>query len=73
MRATRLTTYAITAITVLGLSRHVRAEDSTGGKFYFPVGFAYASGIHKATDKLFDYYEQDGFDVNRIDIPIGLV
>jgi hypothetical protein len=53
----------------MGLSPSARAE----GRFYFPVGIAYSSGIHTATDKLFDLYKQDGFDVTRVDIPVGLI
>ena len=42
------------------------------GQFFFPVGISYASGISDATDKLYDFYKQDGWDVDRIDVPIGL-
>lgn len=51
----------------LGLQQSTRA-----GSFHFPVGISYASGIQDATDKLVDFYRQDGFNVDRIDIPIGL-
>jgi len=69
MKTIRLASCAIAVIAGIGLSSSARAE----GKFYFPVGVAYGSGIHDATDKLFDFYKQDGFDVTKIDIPVGLV
>ena len=53
----------------IGQSSPARAE----GRFYFPVGIAYSAGIHTATDKLFNLYQQDGFDVTRVDIPVGLI
>jgi hypothetical protein len=40
--------------------------------FHFPVGLTYASGIQDASDKLFDFYENDGYNVDRITIPVGL-
>jgi Mor family transcriptional regulator len=63
MKTIRLATYASAVIAAIGLSLSVHAEDtdSGGGKFYFPVGIAYGSGIHKATEKLFDFYKADGF------------
>ena len=70
MKTIRLASCAIAVITGMGLSSSARAE----GRFYFPVGISYASGIHDATDKLYDFYKQDGYtDVTKIDIPVGLV
>ena len=68
MKTIRLASCAIAVIAGIGLSSSARAQ----GKFYFPVGIAYSYGIHTATDKLFDFYTQDGFDVDKIDIPVGL-
>ena len=51
----------------LGLQQTTRA-----GSFHFPVGISYASGIQDAADKLSDFYKQDGWDVDRITIPVGL-
>ena len=42
------------------------------GKFHFPVGISYANGFQKALDKLTDFYRQDGFDVDQVNIPVGL-
>jgi hypothetical protein len=50
----------------------VQSSAHAEGQFHFPVGICYASGIQDATDKLFDFYKSDGFDVTRIDIPVGL-
>jgi hypothetical protein len=68
MKASRLAAFACVVTLGLGLQGSARAE----GHFYFPVGFSYASGIHDATDALFDFYEADGFDVDKIEIPVGL-
>lgn len=64
-------TIAANTNTIAGIGQPspARAE----GRFHFPVGIAYSYGIHTATDKLFDLYQQDGFDVTRIDIPVGLI
>lgn len=70
MKTIRLASCAIAVITGIGLSSSARAE----GKFYFPVGISYASGIHNATDKLYDFYKQDGYtDVDKVEIPVGLI
>ena len=63
----RCTNWIIGIVICLGLQQSARA-----GSFHFPVGISYASGIQDATDKLYDFYRQDHFDVDRIDIPIGL-
>jgi hypothetical protein len=54
---------------IVGLSVSWSAQ---AGNFRFPVGISYASGIQEANDKVFDYYQAAGFDVTRINIPIGL-
>jgi len=64
-------TIAANTNTVAGMGPSSSAH--VEGRFYFPVGIAYSSGIHTATDKLFDLYKQDGFDVTRVDIPVGLI
>jgi hypothetical protein len=71
MKTIHLASCAIAVIAGIGLSSSARAE----GKFYFPVGISYASGIHDATDKLYDYYKRDypDADVSKIEIPVGLV
>ena len=51
----------------LGLQPSTQAGD-----FHFPVGVSYASGIEDATDKLADFYRQDGYQVHQIDVPFGL-
>jgi len=63
----RYVKWSIAILIGLGLQQSTRA-----GSFHFPVGISYASGIQDATDKLFDFYKQDNFHVDRIDIPIGL-
>jgi hypothetical protein len=50
-----------------------KPADTAKSGFHFQVGFSYASGNYTANDKLFDLYELDGFDITRINIPIGLV
>ena len=47
-------------------------QTTRAGSFHFPVGISYASGIQDAADKLSDFYKQDGWDVDRITIPVGL-
>ena len=68
MKRIHLATLIITTITCFGLLP--RAQ----GQFYFPVGIAYCSGVQNASDKLLDYYQQDGYTTeSRIIIPVGLV
>ena len=42
------------------------------GEFFFPVGLSYSYGGQQLNDKLADFYEQDGYDVDRTTVPIGL-
>jgi hypothetical protein len=58
----------VAALVGLSLQWSVQAA----GKFYFPIGLSYISGLHDANDKLADFYTRDGWDVDKIDIPIGL-
>ena len=42
------------------------------GQFFFPVGLSYSYGSQQLSDKLTDYYRNDGFDVDQTSVPIGL-
>jgi hypothetical protein len=42
------------------------------GQFFFPVGISYSYGGQQVSDKLTDFYRNDGFDVNQTSVPIGL-
>ncbi len=46
---------------------------NAAGNFHFPVGIAYASGISDATDKLANEYSQEGYNVSKVNVPLGLV
>jgi hypothetical protein len=64
---TRCAKWTVAMLIGLGFQPSTQA-----GSFHFPVGVSYASGIEDATDKLADFYRQDGFHVDRIDVPFGL-
>ena len=59
--------------TLIGFTRQPAAAVETGCGFHFPVGFAYSRGIQDANNKLFDFYKADGYDVTKVNIPVGLV
>jgi hypothetical protein len=64
------TRYVVCVIAVLGsfcLRQSVQA-----GQFFFPVGLSYSYGSQQATDKLADFYSNDGFSVDKTSVPIGL-
>jgi hypothetical protein len=42
------------------------------GQFFFPVGLSYSYGSQQLTDKLADFYRNDRYDVDQVNIPIGL-
>jgi len=42
------------------------------GQFFFPVGLSYSYGNQQVTDKVADFYSNDGFSVDKTSIPIGL-
>ena len=71
MKTIRAATLA--AITLIGFTRPSARAADTGCGFHFPVGIAYSRGIQDATDKLFDFYEAAGYDVTKVNIPVGLV
>jgi hypothetical protein len=49
------------------------ACSASAGQFRFPVGFAYGSGLWETADKIFDSYEDSGYDVDdRFIFPLGL-
>gem|GEM_PF-1157200 len=69
MKNIRVAVLVLVTVIGIGIPASARAE----GKFYFPVGIAYGSGISDVTDTLAKYYEQDGYDVSTVNIPVGLV
>jgi hypothetical protein len=58
-----------TVALLIGLGWQSSAQTNS---FHFPVGVSYASGIEDATDKLANFYRQDGYQVNQTDVPFGL-
>jgi hypothetical protein len=71
----RCVSASLITVAVLLIPQTFYAADANDGHFHFPVGFAYGSGLYKAYDRVFDYYEADPYfsDVSRINIPVGLV
>jgi hypothetical protein len=69
MRTSLAASLAVASFVGLNLPSPAHAE----GQFHFPVGISYASGIQKVTDKLYDFYTADGYEVDKIVIPVGLV
>lgn len=64
MKTIRLASCAIAVIAGIGLSSSARAE----GSFHFPVGIAYDTGGQSAENKLWSFYQQDGYTGTKIDI-----
>jgi hypothetical protein len=54
------------------LSGFCLRQSVQAGQFFFPVGLSYSYGSQQATDKLADYYRNDGFNVDQTTVPIGL-
>lgn len=42
------------------------------GEFFFPVGLSYSYGSQQLNNKLADSYESDGYDVDKVTVPLGL-
>jgi len=64
MNKINLATCAVAVMVSMGITSSARAE----GKFYFPVGIAYDTGGQSAENKLCNFYQQDGYNVTKIDI-----
>jgi hypothetical protein len=56
---------ALLSVALCGVAR--------AGGFHLDVGLSYANGIQQASDKVFDLYEQAGFNVHdRYVVPVGV-
>jgi hypothetical protein len=71
MNGANMRTRRIICVVVV-LSGFCLPWSAPAGQFFFPVGLSYSYGSQQATDKLADFYRNDGFNVDTTSVPIGL-